>query len=96
MHQCKELFARLVRLLLGGTAISESKLVAGLSLVILGIRVTPGKEGVTFTLCEEKREKWLEILRRAVGTKRLDSGEAQKLAGKLMWYLSQHPLAMRM
>ncbi len=86
MHQCKELFARLVRMLLGEAAISESKLVAGLSLVVLGILVKPDKDGVFFCLCPEKTKKWLEVLKCAVEAGRLNSGEAQKLSGKLMWY----------
>ena len=39
MEQCKLLFARLVRMLLGESAISERKLTSGESLVVLGILV---------------------------------------------------------
>ena len=85
MQQGKALFARLVRMLLGETAISESKLAAGSSLVILGVLVRPMKEGVFFSLCKEKTMKWLEVLRKAADTRKLDVGEAQKLSGKLMW-----------
>ena len=39
MEHCKWIFARLVRMLLGQSAIAERKLLAGKSLVILGIMV---------------------------------------------------------
>lgn len=52
MTQCRDLFARLVRLLLGETAISVNKLEAGLSLVVLGILVPSFHgQGVCTTDC---------------------------------------------
>ena len=89
MVQGSQLFARLVRMLLGKTSIAVDKLKSELSLVVLGILVQPSKTGVSFCLCEKKTEKWLACLEEAIVTGRLDSGRAQKLAGKLMW-ATQH------
>ncbi len=41
MSHSMQIFARLVRLLLGETAIAEHKLECGLELVILGVKVSP-------------------------------------------------------
>lgn len=98
------IFARLVRVLLGETAIAAHKLEHGSKLVILGMMVSvcdvsicmfvtcllraqviPSKDGVKYTLCEKKRMKWLAILDRAISAGHLDSGESQKLAGRLSW-----------
>ena len=89
MVQGSQLFARLVRMLLGKTAIAVDKLKSELSLVVLGILVQPSRTGVSFCLCEMKTDKWLACLEEAIVTGRLDSGRAQKLAGKLMW-ATQH------
>ena len=89
MEQCSQLFARLVRMFLGESAIAIDKLKSDLSLVVLGILVQPSTAGVTFCLCEKKTEKWLACLEEAIVTGRLNSGRAQKLAGKLMW-ATQH------
>ena len=77
-----EIFARLVQVLLGMSAVARRKLDCGQQLVILGMLVSPGKEGVKFTVSGEKVLKWLELLDRAIRTEFLDSGSAQKLAGR--------------
>ena len=57
MVQCSQLFARLVRMILGETAIAVDKLQSESSLVVLGILVQPPRTGVSFCLCEKKTEK---------------------------------------
>jgi hypothetical protein len=104
MEHSMHIFARLVRLLLGETAIAERKLVCGHELVVLGVKachtfvlasfnataaplaqVSPHKNGVSFAVCPEKAEKWLAEIKKAIEGKKLDSGCAQKLAGRLTW-----------
>ena len=85
MKHAMECFARLVRALLGFTAISERKLEYGNSLVILGMKVEPCLAGVTFRLCPTRAEKWAKQLRDAIDIGYLDAGFAQKLAGRLTW-----------
>ena len=85
MEHAMQCFARLVRALLGHSAISERKLEFGNSLVILGIKVEPCGAGVTFRLCPVKAAKWAKELREAIASGHLDAGFAQKLAGRLMW-----------
>ena len=80
---------RLIRVLLGPTAISPNKLECGLSLVVLGILVAPSLAGISFSLSAEKAAKWLAQLADAIENRKLDSGAAQKLAGRLSW-ATQH------
>ena len=85
MRHGMDTFARLIRLLLGATAVSERKLECGHELVVLGILVQPSCDGVLFQLCPVKAAKWLATLDAAIERNHLDSGEAQKLSGRLMW-----------
>jgi hypothetical protein len=78
-------FARLVRLLLGETAVAERKLEFGHVLAVLGIVVQPSGSGVEFRLCPKKVSQWLEVINEAIATGKLVSGSAQKLSGRLMW-----------
>ena len=45
--------------------------------------------GASFSVCPAKAGKWSEQIRLAVDTEHLDSGSAQKLAGRLN-FASQH------
>ena len=85
MKHAMECFARLVRAVLGLTAISERKLEYGDSLVILGMMVEPCLAGVTFRLCPTRSKKWAKQLRDAIDSRYLDAGTARKLAGRLTW-----------
>jgi len=76
-------FARLVRALLGSTAISERKLEHGPELVVLGLDVRLKAEGIAVRPASKKVEKWLGVIRHARKNKALHSGSASKLAGAL-------------
>ena len=76
---------RLVRALLGPTAISEKKLLSGMPLDILGITVRLAAEGIHCFPTEDKVKKWRRTVGRALDTGSLQGGEAQKLAGALAW-----------
>ena len=79
-------FARLVRALLGQSAIAANKLACGLSLTVLGVDIVFSPE---YYVLRPAREKVL--LCRAVMQKALEPGGvlhagcAQKLAGRLSW-----------
>lgn len=82
-------FVRLVRALLGSTAIADAKTEAGRATVILGILVQSSCKGVRFNLCPKKAAKWSLQISTAIDTLHLDSGTAQKLAGRLT-FATQH------
>jgi len=50
-----------------------------------GCQVQPSVVGITFCLARNKAEKWIAAIDGYLLTGRLDSGESQKLAGRLMW-----------
>lgn len=56
---------------------------------VLGVQVVPSGQGINFSTDPEKAVKWIAIIDKALSTCVLDSGCAQKLAGKLMW-ATQH------
>ena len=78
-------FARMVRLLLGPTAISESKLLWGMPLEILGLDVEVNPVGIKCKPTVAKSEKWLGQIQQALDSKTLLAGHASKLAGALQW-----------
>jgi hypothetical protein len=102
-------FVRLVRALLGPTAIADAKTEYGQCLVILGIQVVRSPlssvltsvsvttvwqvqvnaKGAWFNVCPVKAAKWSAQLQEAIESRHLDSGSAQKLAGRLN-FATQH------
>ena len=80
-----QIFARLVRMLLGPSSISDRKLEWGLRLQVLGMCVIPCTEGIKLTLDPEKASKWITIIDEALERMILDAGAADKLSGRLMW-----------
>ena len=82
-------FIRLVRCLLGSTAISERKLEHGNPLTVLGIEVSLQHDGATFRPNEEKAIKWTDKIWDVLCKDCLHSGEASKLSGALQW-ATQH------
>jgi len=78
-------FARLVRLLLGPSAISDRKLAFGASLEILGVEVILTDKGYTARPSKRTIKKCLRVLEKALAEDSLPSGAAQKLAGRLNW-----------
>ena len=83
------IFARLTRCMLGPTAIAKHKLQHANPLPVLGINVGIGKAGVIFQPEAEKVARWKEQIREASASKKLHSGDASSLAGRLSWG-SQH------
>jgi len=76
-------FVRLVRAILGETAIAEKKCAHGAALDILGLCVAPSADDIRVALSREKASKWLSEVREVLQRGRLSSGHASKLAGKL-------------
>ena len=73
-------FVRLVRALLGPTAIADAKAESGLAVVILGILVQSSWKGVCFNLCPKKAAKWSLQIRTAIDTLHMDMVR-QRLTG---------------
>lgn len=82
-EHAKQCFARLVRCMLGATAIAERKLQHANPLPILGFDVGVGKAGVISQPEGEKKEQWKLQIKTALVRMRLDGGEASSLAGRL-------------
>ena len=80
-----QIFARLVRCLLGHGALAERKLEVGMPLVILGIRVVLADGGVSMSPDKAKVRKWCDIIRSFLTSGHVCAGEASKLAGRLNW-----------
>ena len=78
-------FARLLRLLLGPSALSDRKLGFGASLEILGVEVVLTEEGYTAKPSQRTIGKCLRVLEKAPAENTMPSGAAQKLAGRLNW-----------
>ena len=82
-------FARMVRALLGETAVAVEKLEVGPSLVILGAECTVTSRGLTCIPDHKKRKKWESRISEALNSSKMTSGEASKLSGALQW-ATQH------
>jgi hypothetical protein len=85
MQHAATCMTRLVRVLLGVAAVSDSKVEWGSILTILGVLVSPTGQGITFQPSPDKREKWIKIIRAALDVRQLWPGQASKLVGKLAW-----------
>ena len=84
-----EVFVRLVRALMGTSAIENRKCDHGNPMAILGVSVCVTQFGFTFIPDEAKVTKWSRQIAEALRTNRLTGGEASKLSGRLSW-ASQH------
>ena len=78
-------FMRLVRFLLGDTAVSASKSTSGMPLDILGLTVHVDNVGMTCHPSAQKVVKWSTWLQQASDSGSLAPGLASKLAGALSW-----------
>ena len=76
---------RLVRALLGPSAVAEKKAEWGESLQILGVEIAPNEEGFTCRLAPKKAEKCRGVIEAALTSGHMAAGCAQKLAGRLSW-----------
>ena len=86
MHSALQCFARLVRALLGQSAIAEAKLECGPSLCILGVDIAMSWRGFQCRPAASKIPQWIASIDDAIASDgRLLPGQASKLAGKLSW-----------
>ena len=79
------IFARLVRVCMGTSAIAEHKLGQGTQLVVLGIELAVKTSGLTLWPSEDKVTKWTHRITRALKEGKLSPGDASKLSGALQW-----------
>ena len=89
VQHAMECFARIVRALLGVSAIADKKLEYGCPLVVLGLNFESNVERVRVWPTQDKLDKWSGRIRDALDTGFLKPGMASKLAGALNW-ASQH------
>ena len=85
LEHSMQCFARLVRLLLGHSAIANKKLECGKVLTILGVEIVMDGTGYRCRPAAEKAMKCVSVMRDALTTGSLKAGCAQKLAGRLSW-----------
>ena len=78
-------FARLVKVLLGEGAVSESKLDVGAALEILGVQLVLTDRGYTAMPSKRTIKKCLRAIEKALSEGSLPCGAAQKLTGRLNW-----------
>ena len=84
-----ECFARLVRCLLGPTAVAANKLLCGMPLDILGLTVSVDAVEMKCWPMPDKVQKWFSRIATALSSHQLSPSVAGKLAGALSW-ASQH------
>ena len=89
MAHALECLARLIRLLLGRSAVAANKLECGASLCILGVDIMLSFRGFHCKPAAAKVGQWICIIEEALGKERLPPGLASKLAGKLSWGVSK-------
>ena len=79
-------FARVVRAVLGKSAIAADKLMFGTSLEVLGVQIKLGRDRFTLNPCEKKMKKCLLVMEEALAEGGvLSPGCASKLAGRMQW-----------
>ena len=81
-------FARLVRALLGNSAMADEKLGFGPSLEVLGVQILLSELGWKAVPSRKMIRKCLKVILEALRVDALPSGAAQKLAGRLNWAAS--------
>jgi len=78
-------FGRLVKALLGDSAMSADKLGFGASIEILGVVLRLSASGYEAVPSRKTRDKCLKAILKALDQNILNAGDAQKLAGRLNW-----------
>jgi len=76
-------FARVTRAILGASALQERKMQCGCPLSILGVDISIDERNIYVWPTSEKVSKYIEQIDRILREKKLFSGEASKLAGRL-------------
>ena len=85
VEHAMQCFARLVRALLGDSAVADRKLDSGKSLEILGVVLSCSPAGYIAQPSMKNRTKCLRVIEKALRDRHLSCGAAQKLAGRLNW-----------
>ena len=85
MEHGLQCLARLIRVLLGPTAVADKKLACGTRLDVLGIDIKMSKRGYKCRPKKHKVQKWVQTMQQAIAESRLAPGAASKLAGRLSW-----------
>ena len=85
VEHAMQCFARLVRALLGDSAVADRKLDSGNSLEILGVVLSCSPVGYIAQPSLKNRTKSLLVIEAALRDRHLPCGAAQKLAGRLNW-----------
>eukprot|EP00973_Karenia_brevis_P089916 12400052-Karenia_brevis.AAC.1 len=85
MCHAVQCFVRLVKVLLGKGAIAPRKVDYGTTLCILGVELRFSDKGFTTKPAPHKVVKWIRDIESALRKRSLSSGQASKLAGRLMW-----------
>jgi len=80
-----KIFARLVQVCLGASAITAHKLGHGSQLIVLGIEIAFKSTGLTLWPSEDKVDKWIHRITTALKQGKLSPGDASKLSGALQW-----------
>ena len=80
-----EVFARLVRAILGPGSIASGKLEWGNELVLLGVHFAFSGAGIHCAPSEDKVRKWAGAIARALESRKLEPGAASKQARALSW-----------
>ena len=83
MEHAMQFLARLVWAMLGATAITTKKLERGLSLVVLGVKLSLCAFGCACRPAEAKAQKCIDAICKALNEEMLHPGAAQKLARRL-------------
>lgn len=76
-------FARVVRCILGVSALSFHKMGVNITMEFLGICVSPSLNGISFWPSRVKVLRWSEDIKEALRSNTLSAGDASKLAGRL-------------
>ena len=85
MEHALQCLARLIRVLLGPTAVANDKLACGKKLDVLGVDIKMSSRGYKCRPKKKKAKKWVKIIQQSVAKRRLAPGEASKMAGRLSW-----------
>ena len=78
-------FTRVVRAMLGSSAVADEKCQWGSTLTIIGAEVACSVEGFSARPSHDKVKKWMHAIRHSLYNDHLPPGQADKLAGQLSW-----------
>jgi len=85
MEHALQCLARLIRAVLGPTAVADKKLACGKKLDVLGVDIKMSRRGYKCRPKKSKSEKWVKVIKQSLAKRRLVPGAASKMAGRLSW-----------